>query len=449
MKRGTSRTARIILSIIGILSLILGVIFLFISLLVFLGVNILTAFLPKSVISVFLPSDLSFISAAGIILGLSIIVISRLFHTSAKWLKEGRLKGGILAILLSVSSLIGIAIAGISFNLTLAGYIFYISIIVYAVILISILSSWKDMNGGIDDILPGVGSFVAVIFLVFIFFVVLYAAFPLQSGSLSTIGSHSLFSIFTGSFGRSTFHSAAINYSYPNSLVNINLNGIFASAGPLLSLSNSSNVSTNNLTRILKNTSINVLLPTSFIFSVIGNSPEFASNLKALNITQYVKQNNPESARAYLEKHFPELSQFYFIITDNQKINSSGNISVLSLPPSKFESYIKRLNITGLNSSFPINATKYLSYNDSNKTLGKYLPSQMFFVNMSNNVGVQLIYDSSKIFNITRIPFYSASIEMYVRNSTICFEFGADFSSKTEKIFNSSSLMVESTIKCS
>ena len=449
MKGNTASTARILLSIIGFISLIIGLALLFIGLLLFLGVNILSTFLPKSVISTFLPSDIGFISGAGIVLGISIIILSRLFHTSSKWLKERRVKGGILAILLSVSSLVGITIAGISFNLTLSGYIFYILILVYAAIIISILTNWKDMKGGLEDVLPGVGLFFAAVFLIFVFFIVLYAFFPLQSSSLSNLGSQSLFSIFTGSLGRSTFHSAAVNYSYPNSLVNINLNGIFASAGPLLSLSNSSNASTYNLTSILKNTSINVLLPTSFIVSAIGNSPEFASNLKALNITQYTKQNNSKNARAYLEGYFPELSQFYFIITGEQKINSSDNISILSLSPSKFESYLKRLNITVVNSSFPINATKYIYSSESGKNLGKYLPSQMFFVNMSNNVGVELIYQSNKIFNITKVPFYSASIEMYVKNSTICFEFGANFSPGNEQIFNASYSLIGNTLKCS
>lgn len=448
MEGRSAGTARLLLSIIGFISLIIGVILLFVGLLIFLGVNVLSAFLPKSVISAFLPSNVEFISGAGIIFGLSIIVVSRLFHTSSKWLKEKRVKGLILGMLLSVSSLIVLAIAGISFNFTFSGYIFYILIIIYVAIIISILTSWKDMNGGLEDVLPGAGYFFAVIFLIFMFFAVLYAVFPVQSNALSNLGSQSLFSIFTGSLGKSTFYSTAVNYSYPNSLVNINLNGIFASAGSLLSSSNSSNISTNNLTKVLENTSINVLLPTSFIVSAIGNSPEFASDLKALNISQYTKQNNSKNARAYLEKYFPELSQFYFIITGEQRINSSNNVSILNLSPSKFESYLKELNITKLNSSFPINATDLL-YNKSYQKLGRYLPSQMFFVNMSNNVGVQLIYQSNKIFNITKVPFYSASIEMYIKNSTICFEFGADFSSGNERMFNASYSLIGSTLKCS
>ncbi|MCL4375945.1 hypothetical protein M1558_00420 [Candidatus Parvarchaeota archaeon] len=448
MKSDAAGTARILLSIIGFISLIIGLAFLFIGLLLFLGINVLSAFLPKSVISAFLPSDINFISGAGIVLGISIIVFSRLFHASSKWLKENRVKGGVLAILLSVFSLLGLAIAGISFNLTFSGYVFYLLIIIYAAIIISILTSWKDMNGGLEDVFPGVGYFFAAVFLIFILFAVLYAFFPLQSGSLSNLGSQSLFSIFTGSLGKSTFHSTDINYSYPNSLVNINLNGVFASAGSLLSSSNSSNISNDNLTKVLENTSINVLLPTSFIVSAIGNSPEFASNLKAFNISQYTKQNNSKNARAYLENYFPELSQFYFIVTGEQKLNSSNNVSILSLSPSKFESYLKELNITKLNSSFPINATNLL-YNKSYQKLGRYLPSQMFFVNMSNNVGVQLIYQSNKIFNITKVPFYSASIEMYVKNSTICFEFGADLSPSNERTFNASYSLVGSTLKCS
>ena len=448
MKNNTASTARILLSIIGFISLIIGLAFLFIGLLLFLGINVLSAFLPKSIISAFLPSDISFISGVGIVLGISIIIFSRLFHASSKWLKESRVKGGVLAILLSISSLIGLAIAGISFNLTLSGYVFYLLIIIYIVILISIITSLKDMRGGLEDIFPGVGYFFAAIFLIFLFFIVLYAFFPLQSSSISNIGSQSLFSIFTGSLGKSAFHSTTINYSYPNSLVDINLNGIFASAGSLLSSNNSSNTSTDNLTKVLENTSINILLPTSFIVSAIGNSPEFASNLKTFNISQYSKQNNSKNARIYLEKYFPELSQFYFIVTGKQNINSSNNVSILSLSPSKFESYLKKLNVTKLNSSFPINATNLL-YNKSYEKLGKYLPSQMFFVNMSNNVGVELIYQSNKIFNITKVPFYSASIEMYVKNSTICFEFGANFSPGNEQIFNASYSLIGNTLKCS
>ncbi len=448
MKSNIAGTACILLSIIGFISLIIGVSVLFIGLLLFLGINLLSAFLPKAVISVFLPSDIDFISGAGIVLGLSIIILSRLFHTSSRWLKEKRVKGGVLGILLSASSLIGLTIAGISFNLTFFGYIFYLLIIVYVAIIISILTSWKDINGGLEDVLPGAGHFFAAVFLIFIFFAALYAFFPLQSSSLSSLGSQSFFSIFTGSLGKSTFYSTTINYSYPNSLVNINLNGIFASTGSLLSSSNSSNMSTDNLTKVLENTSIAVLLPTSFIVSAIGNSPEFASNLKALNISQYIKQNDSKNARAYLEKYFPELSQFYFIITGEQKINSSNNVSIMNLSPSKFESYLRKLNVSELNSSFPINATSLL-YNKSYQKLGEYLPSQMFFVNMSNNVGVQLIYKSSKIFNITKVPFYLASIEMYVKNSTICFEVGADFSSSHERIFNASYSLIGSTLKCS
>ena len=119
-------------------------------------------------------------------------------------------------------------------------------------------------------------------------------------------------------------------------------------------------------------------------------SPEFASNLKAFNISQYTKQNSSKNARAYLENYFPELNQFYVIVTGEQRINSSNNVSILSLSPSKFESYLKKLNITRLNSSFPINATNLL-YNKSYQKLGKYLPSEMFFINMSNNVGVEMI----------------------------------------------------------
>ena len=448
MKKDAAGTARILLSIIGFILLIIGLAFLFIGLLLFLGINILSAFLPKSVISAFLPSDISFISGAGIVLGISIIIFSRLFHTSSRWLKENRVKGAFLAILLSVSSLIGLAIAGISFNLTFSGYIFYILIIIYVAIVISILTSWKDMDGGFEDVLPGAGYFFAAVFLIFILFAVLYAFFPLQSSSISNLSSQSLFSIFTGYFGRSTFHSTTLNYSYPNSLVNINLNGIFASAGSLFSSSNSSNITSNNLTKVLENTSINVLLPTSFIVSAVGNSPEFASNLKAFNISQYTKQNSSKNARAYLENYFPELNQFYVIVTGEQRINSSNNVSILSLSPSKFESYLKKLNITRLNSSFPINATNLL-YNKSYQKLGKYLPSEMFFINMSNNVGVEMIYQSNKIFNITKVPFYSASIAMYVKNSTICFEFGADFSPNNERIFNASYSLISGTLKCS
>jgi hypothetical protein len=382
-------------------------------------------------------------------LGISAIITGRLFHTSSKWLKKGEKKGGILAILLSVTALAMLFVIAFSLNFTITGYILYLIIFVYAAIIISVLLGWKDMDGGLEEVLPGLGSFIAAGFVIFLFITVLFSMFPAQSTSLSNIGSQSLFSIFTGSLGQSSFQSAAINYTYLNSLVNINLNGLFSSVGVLISETNHSKINLNNTTKLLDNTSLNLLLPTSFIVSTVGNSPEFLSSIGNFNISQYLKQNGSKTARNYLEKYLPELNQFYFIITGKQTTNSSNNLSILGLSPSKFESYLKSQNISTLNSSFPINATKYLYSSYSNKELGRYLPSQMFFINMSNRVGLQFIYNGSRIFNITRIPFYAASIEVYVQNSTTCFELGADFSQNTEKIFNLSSYLVEKTLKCS
>ncbi|MGC8533746.1 MAG: hypothetical protein ACP5MV_03940 [Candidatus Parvarchaeum sp.] len=305
------------------------------------------------------------------------------------------------------------------------------------------------MNGGLDEVLPGVGSFIAAGFIIFVMFAVLYAMFPNQSISISSISSQSLFSVFTGSFGHSTFHSANLNYTYPSYLININLNGIFSSAGSLLSFSNSTNASSKNITKMLENTSLSVLIPNSFLFSAIGNSPDFISNLKNINISTYLKQNSSENARKYLESYFPELSQFYFIITGRERINSSNNISVFHLSPSQLIVYLKKYNITNVNSSFPINLTQYISNSTYNRTVVNYLPSQLYLVNMSNHVGIEVIYNSKKIFNITRVPFYSASLSMYIQNSTLCFEVGADFPSNTENNFVESSLFIQRTIKCS
>ncbi len=449
MKRHPSNTARILLSILGVIFLLFGGIVFFIGLSLFLGVNVLSAVLPKSISTVLLPSNIGFISAASIFLGISAIIAGRLFHTSSKWLKKGEKKGGILAILLSVTALAMLFVIAFSLNFTITGYILYLIIFVYAAIIISVLLGWKDMDGGLEEVLPGLGSFIAAGFVIFLFITVLFSMFPAQSTSLSNIGSQSLFSIFTGSLGQSSFQSAAINYTYLNSLVNINLNGLFSSVGVLISETNHSKINLNNTTKLLDNTSLNLLLPTSFIVSTVGNSPEFLSSIGNFNISQYLKQNGSKTARNYLEKYLPELNQFYFIITGKQTTNSSNNLSILGLSPSKFESYLKSQNISTLNSSFPINATKYLYSSYSNKELGRYLPSQMFFINMSNRVGLQFIYNGSRIFNITRIPFYAASIEVYVQNSTTCFELGADFSQNTEKIFNLSSYLVEKTLKCS
>ena len=442
-------SARLILSIIGFLSLAAGLILFFIGLLIFLGVNVIDAFLPKAVSSVLLPSDVAFLSAFGMISGISLIVVSRLFHTSGKWLKHNEKKGGILAILLATSSLAGLFLALISLNLTIIGYVFYIIVLLYIGVIVSVLIGWKNMTGGLDEVLPGVGSFLAAGFFIFILFAVLYTLFPVQSVSLSSVGTQSIFSVFTGSFGHSTFRSAVLNYSYPNYLININLNGILSSASSLLSLSNSSNMSTQNISKILDNTSLNLLIPNSFLVSAIGNSPEFASDLKSINITKYLEQNSSENARKYLESYFPQLNQFYFIITGKEHLNSSSNISIFHLSPSQLGTYLKKFNITTVNSSFPINITKYMLLNATyNKTVGRYLPSQLLLINMSNHVGIEVVYDSEKLFNLTRIPFYSAAMSMYIQNSTVCFEFGADFPSQTENEFNLSTLYIQRTIKC-
>jgi hypothetical protein len=383
------------------------------------------------------------------IAGISLIVVSRLFHTSGKWLKHNEKKGGILAILLAVSSLAGLFLALISLNLTIIGYIFYIIVLLYIAVILSVLISWKNMTGGLEEVLPGVGSFLAAGFFIFIMFAVLFTLFPTQSLSLSSVGTQSIFSVFTGSFGHSTFRSAGLNYSYPNYLININLNGILSSTSSLLSLSNSSNMSTQNISRILDNTSLNLLIPNSFLVSAVGNSPGFASGLKSINITKYLKQNDSENARKYLKSYFPQLNQFYFIMTGKERLNSSNNISIFRLSPSQLGSYLKKFNITAVNSSFPINITGYMLSNATyNKSIGGYLPSQLLLVNMSNHVGIELIYNSEKIFNLTRIPFYSVAMSMYIQNSTVCFEFGADFPAQTENEFNLSTLYIQRTIKC-
>jgi len=448
-KKPAAGLARSLLSILGFLLLIIGTVVFFVGLLIFIGVNLINMLIPKSLSSTLLPSDTTFIEAFSMIAGVSMIVISRLFHTSGKWLKRNERKGAILAILLSAVSLAGLFFAAVSLNLTIIGDIIYLLIVLYLAIIISVIMGWKQMYGGLEEVFPGVGYFLAAGFFIFILFTFLYILFPVQSLSISNISTQSLFSVFTGSFGYSNVHSAHLNYSYPNSLVNINLNGVLGSAGSLLSVTNSSNAKTDNLTKILHNTSINLLLPVQFILSSIGNSPQFASNLKSFNVTDYLKQNSSQNARKYLEGYFPELSQFYFIVTGREIINSSNNVSIFDLSPSKLIVYLKKYNITAVNSSFPINVTKYMLSNATyNKSFGKYLPSQLLLVNMSNHVGVQIIYSGNKIFNISRIPFSSAQMSMYVTNSTICFEFGADFSNKTESEFSLSSLYIQRTIKC-
>ncbi|MEM0143473.1 MAG: hypothetical protein QXL94_05935 [Candidatus Parvarchaeum sp.] len=443
-----AHAARFFVSLIAIILLIIGLIVFFAGILIFIGVDLLSDFLPKYVISNLLPQDLNFIDGFLIAAGISTIIASRLFHTSGKWLKQNERKGAILAILLSISSIIVLVSSVIYLNLTLLGYTLDIFLLIFIAIIISVLLNWADMNGNIEDVLPGVGYFVAAGFVIFLIFIILYAFFPLQLSSISSVGSSSFLSVFTGNFGIRTVHSEALNYSYPASVVNINLTGLITAANADISLENNT-LNQTNTSKLLENTSLNLLIPNSFILSAIGNSPEFLTNLKSINVNYYLEQKNASLARRYLESELPPLSGLYVILTGYQKLNTIHNVSLLSLSPSKFDSYLKKLNVRGVNSSFPINLTDYIN---SNKTYDNefngYIPSQLLLVNMSNHVGIDVIYNQSRIFNLTRIPFYSASISLYQSNDTLCFDIGVDFAENSFNSFNQSFYTVERTLKC-
>ncbi len=444
----TAHTARLLSSIIGIILLILGLITFSIGLLIFIGVNLISYILPKYIVSGLLPQDITFIDGITIAFGISTIIFSRLFHSSSKWIKNNERKGGLLAILISVTSIIILSFFATYLNFTFLGYIVYILILAFIGIIVSVILNWKKMVDKTTEILPSVGYFIAAIFVIFLIFAGLYMLFPYQLSVISSTSSSSIFSIFSGNFGLKTVYSQKLNYTYPASMVSINLTGIISSTTAAFSLNNISH--NNTSTKLIQNTSLNLLLPNSFILSSIGNSPEFIYNLKSMNISYYLKLKNISSARSYLENNFPPLNQLYFELVGYQNLNSSYNVSIFDTSPSKFEYYLRNINATYVNSSFPVNITNYIY---SNKTyyneFGKYLPSQLYLVNMSNHVGIELEYNQYKIFNITHIPFYSIYLSLYESNKTLCFGLGADFSPSNERIFNASYSITRSTLKCS
>lgn len=441
--------AVMLLSIMGILLLITGFITLLGGFIMLTGVDILSLVLPKAIKALLLPGDINFIALLGITGGMSLIIISRLFHTSSKWLKQNERKGAILATLISAFSLIFLSILVTVMNLTVIGYVVYFAILLYAAIMLSVVFSWMDMNGGIDQVFPSVGYFFMSAFIIIILFSLMYTMFPKQSTSLLSVGSASFFSVFSNNTGTDNFYSSGLNYSYPNSLININLGSLASSIGSLLSLNRTYSVTNENISSILNNATINLLLPSSFISSVVGNFPGFATKLGSLNITDYRRENSSVDARRYLEAYFQPLTQLYLVMTGSQKVNFSGNVTFFKLSPNKLQSYLKLLNVSNVNSSFPINITKYAFSNETeNKTYGQYLPSQLLLVNMSNHVGIQLTYDQSKVFNLTRVPFSSFSLSFYVQNSTLCFEFGAVFPERMQNYFYESFSRIQKTLSC-
>ncbi len=440
-----AHAARVLLMFIGIISLILGAIILSAGILIFIGVNLFAVILPKYLISDLLSQNTSFIDGLLIASGVSIIIISRLFYTSSKWVKKNERKGGLLAILLSAFSIVLLTFFAVYLKFTLLGDLVYVFILIFIGIILSVMLNWSKFLGGLEEVLSGAGYFIMAGFMIIIIFGVLYIFFPSQLLLTYSTGSSSLYSVLSGNFGVKVYNSINLNYTYPADTVNINLAGLMPSAASAFSVKTSNNKTEGNLSQ---NIDLNVLVPNSFILSIIGNSPSFISDLKSLNISHYLKQNS-SAAREYLESEFPPLGYLYFDLVGYEELNSSYNISIFNISISKLKKYLKIMNITEVNSSFPINITKEIYSNSSYyDELGGYLPSQAFLVNISNHSGIELIYNQYKMFNITKIPFYTTYVSLYQNNKTVCFEVGADLSKSQLSNFNTMFYAVQRTLVC-
>jgi hypothetical protein len=445
---GNALVARTIFLIVGTALLIAGVITLLAGLLTFIGSNLLISILPKYIVLGLLPQDISFVDGLMIVFGLAAIITSKLFYTSKKWLGQNKKRGGLLAILLASSSLFLFVIFEIFLNLTLLGDVIYIFLLLFTIVILSVLLNWNRMTGGLEEVMPGVGYFIAASFVIFLVFTTFYMLFPLQLSSISSVGGSSFFSILVGSQGIRTVNYTTLSYSYPLNSINVNLTGLISHTTAAFSVTNNS-LNQTNVSKLLGNTNLNILLPNSFILATIGNAPAFISNINSINISYYTKGRNASFARRYFEDKFPPLRNFYMQMIGFQRLNSTYNESLFALSPSKLKYYLEEINITSVNSSFPINITHYVYSNLTyDKEFGKYLPSQLLVVNMSNHVGINIVYNQSVIFNITRIPFYYASISLYQSNNTLCFEIGADFAKSQFSNFNKSLYTVQRTLNC-
>lgn len=440
-----AHVAGLLLTLMGVLLFLLGLITLSVGILLFIGFNLFAVILPKYIISSLLPQDISFIDGIIIASGASIIIISRLFHTDSKWIKLNERKGGLLAILLSLSSIALLAFFVVYLNLTALGDVVYSLIFIFLAIILSVIINWNKMAGGLEEVLPGIGYFIAMCFSIFIIFGFLYIFFPLQLSSITSVGTSSFYSILSGNFGVKTFNSTKLNYNYPSNTININLAGIVSSATSAFSISNVSN--TTGTQNLLRNSSLNIIIPNAFLLSAAGNSPLFINNLRNMNLSYYFRQN-ASSARNYLQNKFPPLSNMYMYFVGYERLNSTNNISIFNIPPSELSYYLKSMNSTKVNSSFPINVTNYIYSNLSYGAFNGLLPSQLLLVNISNKVGIELSYNQNKLFNITRIPFYAASILLYENTSMICFEIGADFPQSQLHNFETSFNVIQKTLRC-
>ena len=457
-KKQRPYAAPFLMWLIGVLTMIVGSLTLFIGILVTLGVRILDAFLPRSVSAYLFPNTLSFIGALIIVLGISAIIVSRLFHLGGRWLKENQVKGAVLGMALCVSALAMLIVFGASFFSTSISYLLYIGIFVYAALLLLIILSLNGLDGGLNGLSYGLTAFFAGVIVIIISFSMIYIVFPSQLSSAYSLGSSSIFSVLSSPNHLSKFSSGSLNYSYPSSMASINLNSVASFVSPYIGVGNKINVS-NTSRNSFANTTITVLLPYQFILTTIGDAPSIANSIKSFNLSktaeEYSKQNNSEAARKYLESEFPPLKDLSVIVVGSQLLNTShSNLSFFKMSPSAFQHYLSGLNVTGINKTFPINITGYMLSQIKNKTANNssaaaVLPSEILLVNISNHIGFQLGYSQSKIFNLTRVPFSGFSAAFYIQNSTLCFEVGAVFPSDMTGSFYTGFSDVEKSMKCS
>jgi hypothetical protein len=457
-KKGRPYAAPFLMWIIGVLTMIVGVLTLFIGILVTLGVRILDAVLPHSVSAYIFPDTLSFIGALIIVLGISAIVVSRLFHLSGRWLKENQMKGAVLGMALCVSALMILFVFGTSFFSTFISYLLYIGISLYTALLLLIILSLNGLESGLNGLSYGLTAFFVGGIIIIVSFLVVYMMFPSQLSSAYSLGSSSVFSVLSIQNHLNKFSSSSLNYSYPASMTSINLNSVASFVSSYIGVGNKINNS-NTSRSSFTNMTITVLLPYQFILSAIGDAPSMVNSVKSFNLSstasEYLKQNNSEAARKYLESEFPPLKDLSLIVVGSQLLNTShSNLSLFKLSPSAFQRYLSGLNVTGINRTFPINITGYMlsqmkKNTVNNSSLAAVLPSEILLVNISNHVGFQLSYSNNKIFNLTRIPFSGFSAAFYIQNYTLCFEVGAVFPSRMTGSFYTSFFDVEKSMRCS
>ncbi len=434
--------------VLSLIFLIVGVLSLIIGFLATVGANFLLDLLPSSITHSLLPKDVLFMGPLMIVAGISLIIFSRITRAARKWLGERKVNGIVLGILLSAIFTFFLVFVSIYVpSVNVGSAILYILIILFVLAIISMLSQTRPLEGGVVDAVYGIVPLLIGVVIIAVMFSILYTVFPQQTGSFSSLAFSPL-SYFIASSSVSTFNSSSISYAYPSYFININLNNITSSFSSYIGLGNkSANISKGS------NLSLDLLLPSQFIISTIESIPSI--NFKNVNITNltdaYLSKKNASAARSYLINRFPPLAYFSVIAVGSQKINSS--VSLFNETPSEAIRYLTSLNITAVNSSFPINVTKYVisqtESNASQRSLLPYLPSEFFLVNMSNHVGLEMVYNQSRIFKLTHIPFYSVIASVYSYNSTFCFEVGTVLTKSDFPDFYSGFKNVEQTLKCS